>query len=138
MVVVDEGGVGGGVVDRLKEQRYKIRGVNFGSKSKNPIMYGNKRAEMWGEMRNWLKTASIPSDRILKTDLISPIMKPDSKGTIFLESKKDMRARGLASPDAADAICVTFAFPVAHREYTARTVTKHYSPQGMATSWMGS
>jgi hypothetical protein len=111
--------------------------VNFGSKSKNPMMYGNKRAEMWGEMRNWLKTASIPSDRILKTDLISPIMKPDSKGTIFLESKKDMRARGLASPDAADAICVTFAFPVANRE-VKEIKRRNYSQSGMATSWMSS
>jgi hypothetical protein len=102
------------------------------------MMYGNKRAEMWGEMRNWLKTASIPSDRILKTDLISPIMKPDSKGTIFLESKKDMRARGLASPDAADAICVTFAFPVAHRESNVVVRARNYSQSGMATSWMGS
>ena len=137
MVVVDEGGVGGGVVDRLKEQRYKIRGVNFGNRSKNPLMYGNMRAQMWGDMRQWLKTASIPSDRILKTDLISPIMKPDSKGTIFLESKKDMRARGLASPDAADAICVTFAFPVAHREYI-EPKRRSYAQSGMATSWMGS
>jgi hypothetical protein len=136
LVVIDEGGVGGGVVDRLKEQRYKIRGVNFGNKSKNPLMYGNLRAQMWGDMRNWLKTASIPSDRILKTDLISPVMKPDSKGTIFLESKKDMKARGLASPDAADAICVTFAFPVAHREY-AEPKSRNYSPQGAQTSWMG-
>jgi hypothetical protein len=137
LVVIDEGGVGGGVVDRLKEQRYKIRGVNFGNKSRNPLMYGNLRAQMWGDMRQWLKTASIPSDRVLKTDLISPIMKPDSKGTIFLESKKDMKARGLASPDAADAICVTFAFPVAHREYAAPK-RQNYSPSGMATSWMSS
>jgi hypothetical protein len=135
-VVIDEGGVGGGVVDRLKEQRYKIRGVNFGNRSKNPLMYGNLRAQMWGDMRQWLKTASIPSDRILKTDLISPVMKPDSKGTIFLESKKDMKARGLASPDAADAICVTFAFPVAHREYAAPK-SRNYSPNGLQTSWMG-
>ena len=137
MVVIDEGGVGGGVVDRLKEQRYKIRGVNFGNKSKNPLMYGNKRAEMWGSMREWLKSASIPSDRMLKSDLISPMMKPDSKGTIFLESKKDMRARGLASPDAADAICVTFAFPMAHRETVDKTPRRGYSASGVLTSWMG-
>jgi len=79
----------------LKEQRYKVKGVNFGNKAKNPIMYGNMRAQMWGDMREWLKTASIPNDRFLKTDLISPMMKPDFKGTIFLESKKDMKARGL-------------------------------------------
>jgi hypothetical protein len=138
MVVIDEGGLGAGVVDRLKEQRYKVKGVNFGNKSKNPMMWGNKRAEMWGEMREWLKTASIPHDRYLKTDLISPMMKPDSKGTIFLESKKDMKSRGLASPDSADAIAVTFAFPVAHRE--ARVDTRNqrgYSPAGIPTSWMG-
>jgi hypothetical protein len=138
MVVIDEGGVGGGVVDRLKEQRYKIRGVNFGNKSKNPLMYGNKRAEMWGSMREWLKSASIPSDRMLKSDLISPMMKPDSKGTIFLESKKDMRARGLASPDAADAICVTFAFPMAHRETVDKSPRRGYSASGVLTSWMSS
>jgi len=140
LVVIDEGGLGAGIVDRLKEQRYKIKGINFGNKSKNPIMYGNMRAQMWGDMREWLKTASIPNDRFLKTDLISPMMKPDSRGTIFLESKKDMKARGLASPDAADAIAVTFAFPVAHRgEYNARTTTRRvYSDTSANTSWMGS
>jgi len=139
LVVIDEGGLGAGIVDRLKEQRYKVKGINFGNKAKNPIMYGNKRAEMWGAMKDWLKTASIPLDRFLKTDLISPMMKPDSKGTIFLESKKDMKARGLASPDAADAICVTFAYPVAHREAREPTQRRTYSDRSVvATSWMGS
>jgi hypothetical protein len=138
LVVIDEGGLGAGIVDRLKEQRYKIRGVNFGSKSKNPLMWGNKRAEMWGELREWLKSASIPNDRFLKNDLIGPLMKPDSKGTIYLESKKDMKARGLASPDAADAIAVTFAFPVAHREYVDPRPRRGYSAGGISTSWMGS
>jgi hypothetical protein len=64
-------------------------------------------------------------------------MKPDSKGTIYLESKKDMKARGLASPDAADAIAVTFAFPVAHREYVDRNPRRGYSAGGIPTSWMG-
>jgi hypothetical protein len=139
LVVIDEGGLGAGIVDRLKEQRYKVKGVNFGNKSKNPIMYGNMRAQMWGDMREWLKTASIPNDRFLKTDLISPMMKPDSRGTIFLESKKDMKARGLASPDAADAIAVTFAFAVAHREYNDRATRRVYTGSAeVATSWMGS
>jgi hypothetical protein len=115
--VIDEGGLGYGILDRLTEQRYKVRGVNFGWKAKNAIMWGNKRAEMWGLMKDWLKTASIPGDRQLKADLVGPMKKPNSSGTIFLEGKKEMRSRGLASPDAADALAVTFAFPVAHREY---------------------
>jgi hypothetical protein len=139
LVNIDEGGLGAGVVDRLKEQRYKIRGVNFGNKSKNPIMYGNKRAEIWGEMRDWLKSASIPNDRFLKSDLISPKMKPDSRGTIYLESKKDMKARGLASPDAADAIALTFAFPVAHRESREgkQRTARSMGYGTVSTSWMG-
>jgi hypothetical protein len=142
LVCIDEGGLGAGVVDRLKEQRYKIRGVNFGNKAKNQTMWGNKRAEMWGAMRDWLKTGHIPTDRFLKTDLISPRTKPDSKGTLFLESKKDMKARGLASPDAADAIAVTFAFPVASTDPRLGRVDKRrtsaYSSAGVSTSWMGS
>ena len=138
VVAIDEGGLGAGVVDRLKEQRYKVKGVNFGWKAKNPVMYGNKRAEIWGEMREWLKSACIPNDRFLKTDLISPMMKPDSRGAIFLESKKDMKARGLASPDAADAIALTFAFPVAHREYTEQRSPRRNAQNGVHfNSWMG-
>jgi len=116
--------------------------VNFGNKAKNQIMWGNKRAEMWGAMRDWLRTGHIPNDRFLKTDLISPRTKPDSKGTLFLESKKDMKSRGLASPDAADAIAVTFAFPVASKDprqgRVDRRVSSGYSPSGYSTSWMGS
>lgn len=138
LTVIDEGGLGYGILDRLTEQRFKVRGVNFGSKSKKPLMWGNKRAEMWGEMREWLKTAYIPKDRQLKSDLVSPMLKPDSKGTIYLEGKKEMKSRGLASPDAADALAVTFAFPVAHRSAAAleRRIS-NYGGQGVATSWMG-
>jgi hypothetical protein len=138
LVVIDEGGLGAGVVDRLKEQRYKIKGVNFGNKSVKPIMYGNKRAEMWGLMREWLKTASIPADKLLKSDLTSPKIKPDSKGTIFLEGKKEMKARGLASPDAADAIAVTFAYPVGSRTPVDKIQRRSYGRSGVSTSWLGS
>lgn len=140
LTVIDEGGLGYGILDRLKEQRYKVRGVNFGSSSKIPKMYGNKRAEMWGMMRDWLKTAAISQDRRLKTDLTGPKKIPDSSGVIYLEGKKEMRKRGLASPDSADAICVTFAFPVASREPRPGATTKKRSSgiyQQMPTSWMG-
>jgi len=90
-------------------------------------------------MRDWLKTASVPQDRFLKSDLIGPKTKPDSKGTLFLESKKDMRARGLASPDAADAIAVTFAFPVAHREGRVdKNRPRGYNSSQQVTGWMAS
>jgi hypothetical protein len=137
LTVIDEGGLGYGILDRLTEQRYKVRGVNFGWKAKNPVMWGNKRAEMWGAMREWLKTASIPQDKMLKDDLVGPMKKPNSSGTIFLEGKKEMKSRGLASPDAADALAVTFAYPVAHREYVERPRTLTMNRDAIAGSWMG-
>lgn len=140
LTVIDEGGLGYGILDRLTEQRYKVRGVNFAWKAKNPIMWGNKRAEIWGAMRDWLRTASIPNDRSLRNDLVGPMKKPNSAGTIFLEGKKEMKARGLASPDAADALAVTFAFPVASRgEYNSRkTTVRTVSERGaVSSSWMG-
>jgi hypothetical protein len=134
LTVIDEGGLGYGILDRLAEQRYKVRGVNFGSKAKQSIAFGNKRAEMWNDMKNWLKTASIPSDRQLKADLIGPMKKPNSSGTIFLEGKKEMKSRGLASPDAADALAVTFAFPVAHREYNGRMERRVVADRGAVST----
>jgi hypothetical protein len=138
LTVIDEGGLGYGVLDRLKEQRYKVRGVNFGWKAKNPVMWGNKRAEMWGDMREWLRSASIPTDRLLKSDLCGPHVKPNSSGTLFLEGKKEMKARGQASPDAADALAVTFAYPLANRE--ARDKPRRIAAErggSMTSSWMG-
>jgi len=89
-------------------------------------------------MREWLRTASIPHDRLLKSDLCGPHVKPNSSGTIFLEGKKEMKARGQASPDAADALAVTFAYPLASREARdrpRRIVTERGS--GVTSSWMG-
>ena len=137
LTCIDEGGLGYGILDRLTEQRYKVRGVNFGWKAKNSVMYGNKRAEIWGLMKDWLKTASIPSDRQLRADLTGPMKKPNSSGTIFLEGKKEMRSRGLASPDAADALAVTFAFPVAHREYKEPKERVNAQRGAVSTGWMG-
>lgn len=138
LTVIDEGGLGYGILDRLNEQRYKVRGVNFGWKAKNPVTWKNKRSEMWGAVREWLRNAHLPDDRQLKADLVGPRKLIDSTGAIQLESKKDMRSRGLASPDAADALAVTFAFPVANREYTDRKPSvRAYSGGTINSSWMG-
>lgn len=140
LTVIDEGGLGYGILDRLTEQRYKVRGVNFGWKAKNPVMWQNKRSEMWGAMRDWLKTAAIPRDRQLKADLVGPMRKFNSSGAIMLESKKEMKARGLASPDAADALAVTFAYPVASRSYNVKQTPRraYEGGGGVSSSWMGS
>lgn len=100
LTVIDEGGLGYGVLDRLTEQRYKVRGVNFGWKSSNDRQWANKKAEMWDKMRDWLRTAHLPNDKTLRTDLTTPNeVDPTSLGGIQIEAKKAIRSRGGASPD---------------------------------------
>ena len=137
MACIDEGGIGAGILDRLTEQRYKVRGVNFGWKAKNPRAHLNKRAEIWCAMRDWLKSASIKEDRRLKDDLTGVKSMFTSSGAIQLESKKDMRSRGLDSPDSADALAVTFAFPIAQRTFVDKAPKRAYASRAIATTWLG-
>lgn len=76
--------------------------------------YANKRAEMWGEMKKWLiEEGMIEDDQTLKDDLTGPEAFINIKGKIQLESKDDMKRRGLPSPNKGDALALTFALPVA-------------------------
>ena len=118
--MVDEGGVGGGVVDRLRQLRIPVIGVDFGSKPDyfhgEIERYANKRAEIWGEMRKWLEGGSIPNIQTgenitLVDELTGPTYGLNNKEAIQLESKKEMRRRGIPSPNVADALACTFAFP---------------------------
>lgn len=111
-VFVDEGGVGGGTVDILKADGFPVRGVNFSQHCDDPDKYPGKREEMWSRMAEWLREGSIPDDRELFEDMVSPTYTFDTYGRKKLESKKDMKKRGLRSPDAADAVALTFAYRV--------------------------
>lgn len=110
LVNIDIGAMGAGVVDRLREQGFDVRGINFGGQPTDKIKYANKRAEMWGEMAAWLKeSGEIPDDYELKQDLIGPEYTYTSSQQLLLEKKENMKRRGLPSPDCADALALTFA-----------------------------
>jgi len=112
VVFVDGGGVGGGVVDRLRQLEYDVIEVPFGGGARDPRKYLNRRAEMWGAMRDWLVIGCIEKDEALATDLTSVEYWYTVKDQIQLEAKEDMKSRGLASPDDGDALALTFADPV--------------------------
>lgn len=113
-IFVDGAGVGGGVVDRLKGLNFKCVDVNAGSRATDDRRFVNRRAEMWGLMREWLKDrGGIPNMPDLIDDLLSPLYKFDASNRVQLEKKEDMKARGLPSPDVGDALSMTFAAPVA-------------------------
>lgn len=113
VISVDGGGVGGGVIDRLRSVGFEVNEVQFGSRAMDPKVYANRRAEIWGAMREWLKVGAIPKDEDLAIDLTSPEYGYTLQDQIQLERKESMKARGLASPDTADALAVTFAVAVA-------------------------
>ncbi|QWF71964.1 terminase [Methylomonas paludis] len=73
----------------------------------------NKRAEMWKQMRDWLKQGGcLPKDPELHAELVAPETVPRLDGKIQLESKHDMKKRRLPSPNKADALALSFAYPV--------------------------
>lgn len=118
-VAIDVGGLGAGVVDRLEELGHGgvIIEVNFGSSALDSNKFVNRRAEMWWGLRDWLngeRPVMIPDRDDLHTDLIGPQYKYDSNSRRKLESKDDMKRRGVRSSDCADALALTFAEPLHH------------------------
>ena len=112
MVFMDQGGGGAAVHDILARRGFRnMQLVNFGSKASDNRKYGNKRAEMWGRMRDWLSAeggADIPEDDALDAELTSVPVHRDEP-TLILMPKKMIRQKLGFSPDAADALAVTFA-----------------------------
>lgn len=105
-----DAGMGNGVIDQLRRLGRDPIPVYFGGKSKSP-KYLNKRAEMWGDMKDWLNDdfPMLYKDNELIEDLTAPEYHMTLKGQIQLERKEDMKKRGLSSPDKADALALTFA-----------------------------
>lgn len=109
-----DAGCGGGVIDRLRQLGYRqVIEVPFGGSAAKPEQYANKRAEMWGEMANWIKTIGVlPDVADLKADLCQACYDYDISGRLRLESKEKIKERSGKSPDLADALALTFAAPV--------------------------
>jgi phage terminase large subunit len=107
---VDGVGVGAGVVDRMQMLGHAVIEVNGGELAFEEDKFYNKNAECWYRMREWIKGADLPpKDSEMRLALIGREYVFDTKERIQLERKKDMKKRGLQSPDEADALCYTFA-----------------------------
>jgi hypothetical protein len=106
---IDGTGIGGPIVDRLKQMGHRnVTEVQFGGYSPDPKL-ANMRAFMWSRMRDWLSKGAIDNSNRLEMDLTGPGYKHDKQDRVVLESKEDMKKRGLDSPDDGDALALTFA-----------------------------
>lgn len=119
-VFVDVGGLGAGVIDRLKEMGFgapdgPVKAINSGNRAMTEDRYINRRAEMWGLMAEWLEgdlPVTVPDDNALQADLCSLKYSFDSSNRLVMEKKEQAKKRGVKSPDGADALGLTFAEPV--------------------------
>lgn len=116
MLFVDSAGIAGSICSRLRAMGFQnVREVNFGADSPDQH-YAYYRDYMWGMMKQSLIDGlAIDDDRELKLDLGGPLLVPDLKQRVKLESKEFMKKRGIDSPDDGDALALTFAAPVPPR-----------------------
>ena len=123
----DATGVGGPVMDRCRQMGLPVVDVMVGSKSSDPLQYANLRTQLWGEMRTWLADAAIPDHYDLKRGLREMTWGYTGKMAMQLTSKKNLKSKGIGSPDHADALSLTFydsIHSVRRRNTFARPIKK--------------
>lgn len=110
-ILVDSIGLGAGVVDRLRELGLPARGINVSESASFKGMYVNLRAELWYRALAWFekRDVAIPNDDRLISELATVRYKFASNGKRQIESKDEIKKRGLKSPDVADSFVLTFA-----------------------------
>ena len=126
---LDAVGMGAGVYDRLCQLGWEHVVVPCYAGNKSDTLdrktYFNPRIEWWARMKTWLKTADLIRDDAMQEDLIGPEYYYDTNGLMRLEEKELMKKRGLASPDSADALALTFAQHVAPKDAGAGDGPEH-------------
>ena len=148
-IVIDGDGIGGAVVDLVRRRNFHRREgkdilteFHGAGAAHDPKIYYNRRAEVWGLARDAMKEGQdLPHDNELLGDLAAPQYGYSTRGgfeVIQLESKDDMRSRGIASPDSGDAYVMTFAVNVRARAFDSkRAYTQRRPVRPGAGSWRG-
>lgn len=110
-ILIDAVGLGAGVLDRCREMRLPVRGINVGETASGRDKFANLKAELWWRAREWFdaKDVRICDHDTLIGQLCTVKYAFTSSGRIKVEGKEEMQARGLKSPDEADAFILTFA-----------------------------
>jgi hypothetical protein len=132
---VDGTGIGGPIVDRLRQLGHKnVIEVQFGAKSPS-TKFANMRSYMWGKCREWLARGAIDKTPRLEYDLTGPGYKHNGKDQVILESKEQMKGRGIDSPDDGDALALTFAASTVAKSIPFLRKKAH-AAGGWRRSWM--
>lgn len=114
-VKVDEIGIGAGITHRGKELKEPFVGINVGRAPSDPERFANLRAELYWNLRERFEGSQIdldPEDEDTAGELLELRYKRLSSGKIQIESKDEMKRRGVASPNRAEAVMLAFADPI--------------------------
>lgn len=127
-IVIELDGPGISCYDTLKTTKYadRVCGIHTGSRVKDGKNY-NIRAQMYRRANEWLKDTPcrLPNDPELKSQAGST--KYGYKdGLLLLEAKKDMKSRGVSSPDRWDAFCLTFCDTYIRKNKPVPKVNRSY------------
>jgi len=127
----DKVGVGAMIPAEMKQIGKPIQGVNVGEVCESPenqVQFINKRAEFSWAVREWIKSGG----RLLRDprwyQLLNIKYKEDLKRRLRIMPKADMRKQGIASPDAFDALLLTFARP---QIYYTKTIAEEFFEKKM-------
>ena len=116
-VFIEGDGIGGPVIEALRLMGYRVLEVLVGKKAQDNKRYYLHRTEVWGRMKEWIPSASLPKHDDLITDLCGMRYRHiETTGQIALWPKEKMKKEGFASPDFADALAVTFSRPVSRSD----------------------
>jgi len=113
-VFVDETGVGGGVVDRLREQGVAVSAVTFSASPYDRAQFANVRAEVYWRLRQAIRAGELAIPKHVRSkflELCSMRYKFNSSGRLQIEEKSEIKRRLTRSPDHAEALVVTYAEP---------------------------
>jgi hypothetical protein len=139
-VFIDATGVGAGVVDRCRELKYRVTGVESGGGADDDGRFLNRRAEMWWRMADWVLRSkgqlyAGEEGASLAKEVVAPAYTFKSDGRMALEAKVEIKKRLGLSPDLADSLALTFAFQVAPKVAVPRAgatfAQKEWLPYGM-------
>ena len=137
-VFIEGDGVGGGLIDVLRDRGFRINEVSMGGRADDSDAYADHRTECWDRMKEALPHTRIANDSILWDDLAGPMYDFTQSGKLKLESVRDMKKRGLASPNNASAFAVTFSRPIARRDRPAsRSGNRRAFAEGVNYSVLG-
>lgn len=130
-ILIDVIGLGAGVYDRCRELGLPVTDINVGEVPSSRENCMRLRDELWFKGREWFqeRLCSMPRDDALIAELTSPTYTFTSTGKMVVESKADMKKRGLRSPDLADAFLLTFAGG------ERRKVERHRRPVRRHSAW---